>query len=318
MRNLAKIINQFSNRKVLVIGDFMVDKYIWGNTRRISPEAPIQIIEGIEETYSPGGAANVAANINSLGGKVYAVGVVGEDKEGRMLLSDLKNKGIEIQGIEKDKNKPTIIKMRIMSQGQQLLRVDYEDKGYIKTSLEKKLHKWIKKVMEDVGVVVVADYGKGTLTPNLIEKIIGLSKKYKNPIVCDFKSNHQRYYRKVTHITPSLEDAREVFVIEMVKYNDLQKIGKKLLGQFGSNILITKGEKGLSLFEASGRATHISAVAKEVYDVCGAGDTVLATAALSLVSGASLKQAAFLGNLAGGIAVGKRGTSLVAKEELLK
>lgn len=317
-RNLIKIINQFSNQKVLVVGDFMVDKYVWGNTWRISPEAPVQIVEGIEETYNPGGAANVAVNINGLGGKVYAVGVVGEDKEGKMLVSDLNSKGIEIQGIEKDTSKPTIVKMRIMGQEQQLLRVDYENKDYIKKSIEKKLLKWIEKVIKGIDIVVMSDYRKGTLTPNLIKEIIRLSKRYKKPITCDFRPSHQRYYRKVTLITPNLEEAIEMSGIEMAKYTDFHKIGKKLLGQFGSNILITKGKNGVSLFEISGRVTHIPAVVKEIYDVCGAGDTVLATTSLSLVSGASLKQAVFLGNLAGGIVVGKRGTSLITKEELLK
>ena len=299
---LLQILENFKGKKIMIIGDIMLDKYIFGNVERISPEAPVQVVEVEKEEYLPGGAANVANNIASLNANAFMVGVVGDDNEAKILQEELKKRKINTDGIIKDKNKPTTQKVRILGQKQQLLRIDYEKRDYLNKETENNILNFIKKRIDNIDAIIISDYAKGIITKDLITTIKNMASN--KIIVVDPKPKHKNLYKDVTLITPNLKEAKEMNNNE----NDLMK-------ELNTPILITKGEKGMSLIEKT-ETTNIPTKAKEVYDVSGAGDTVVATATLALTGGATLKQAAILANHAAGITVGKIGTSTVTIEEI--
>ncbi len=317
MNNLIKIIECFKGKKILVLGDVMLDKYIWGNVSRISPEAPVQVVEVVKESYAPGGAANVANNITALGAKSIIAGVVGKDRTKEQLVSNLKRRDIDVSGLMEDENKRTIRKVRVFGRSQQLLRFDYEKKGYVNADTENKIFEFIQNNIDNVDAIIISDYAKGTVTKNLMEKLIMLCEKKSKLIVVDPKPKHKDFYKNVTLITPNHKEAHEMAnIAEDAEDADINETGKKLLDELNSTILITRGEKGMSLFEKSGKITNIPTFAKEVYDIVGAGDTSVAAVALALVSGADFEEAAIIANHAAGIKVGKVGTSTVSIEEL--
>jgi len=318
MNKLINIVEQFKNKKILILGDIMLDKYIWGEVSRISPEAPVQIVNVVKENYVPGGASNVANNISALGAKSYMVGVVGNDSTKDKLVQELKKRNIDVSGLIKDENKRTILKVRVLGRNQQLLRFDYEKKGYIGKYTEEKMFDIIAQKIEEIDAVIVSDYAKGVITKSLMEKLQTLCSKNNKIIVVDPKPQNKDFYKNVTLITPNHTEAHNMTHLPEENFSDaeMEKLGKKLLEDMNSNILITKGEKGMSLFEKDGKITHIHAFAKEVYDIIGAGDTSVATATLALASGASFEEAAIVANHAAAITVGKVGTSTVDIEEL--
>lgn len=320
MNNLIKIIGKFKDKKILILGDVMLDKYIWGDVSRISPEAPVQIVNVVKESYSPGGAANVANNIAALSAKSFMVGVVGKDTTKNELIEELKKRNIDVNGLIEDENKRTIRKVRVFGRNQQLLRFDYEKKGYVDSKTEANILEFISKKIDDIDAVIVSDYAKGTITKNLMEKLIALCKEKNKIIVVDPKPKHKHFYKNATLITPNHKEAHEMTdLAEEEPWDiDIEGMGKKLLEELNSTILITKGEKGMSLFEKGGKTTSIPTFAKEVYDIVGAGDTSAATLTLALASGASFEEAAIIANHAAGITVGKIGTSTVSIEELRK
>ncbi|MBS3096374.1 bifunctional hydroxymethylpyrimidine kinase/phosphomethylpyrimidine kinase [Candidatus Woesearchaeota archaeon] len=299
-QRLLKILEQFKNKKILVIGDIMLDKYIWGDVSRISPEAPVQVVNVMRETYEAGGAANVANNVSALTGNAFMAGIAGNDEAKRILLDELSKKGIDTGGIFLDKDKPTTQKVRIIGKSQQLLRVDYEKKEHVHKDIEGKMISFLDKIIKQVDVIVVSDYAKGVIT---------------KAVIVDPKPKHKDLYANVTLVTPNNAEASEMTGIEDGDESVLE-MGSKLLKYLNANVLVTRGEKGMSLFEKDGITTHIPAKAKEVYSIIGAGDTVVATIALALASGADLKEAATLANIAAGIKVGKIGTASVSIEEI--
>ncbi len=315
-QKLLKILENFKNKKILVIGDIMLDKYIWGEVSRISPEAPVQVVNVLKETFESGGAANVANNISSLGGASFMVGITGNDHSRKILVDELSSKSINTEGIFIDKDKPTTQKVRILGKGQQLLRVDYENKEHIHHDIENSIIKFVESKIKESDVVVISDYAKGVITPEVSKKIISLAKQHKKPVIVDPKPKHKDFYKEVDLITPNNSEASEMSGIENGSDGSISEIGNQLLKNLDSNILLTRGEKGMSLFEKDKSITHIPAKAKEVYSLIGAGDTVVATAALAIASGAGLKDAAFLANTAAGIKVGKIGTASVTTEEI--
>ncbi len=299
---LIKTLENFKGKNILVVGDIMLDKYIFGKVDRISPEAPVQVLEVEKEEYTPGGAANVANNIASLQANASIVGTVGNDNEANILLNELKKRNINTEGIFTDKNKPTTRKVRILGHKQQLLRIDYEKKEYINKEIENNILNFIKNTT-NIDAIIISDYAKGVITKNLIENIKTIAQN--KIIIVDPKPKHKDLYKNVTLITPNLKEAKEMTDKE-----------ENLINELNSPILVTKGENGMSLLEKDGNITNIPTKAKEVYDVSGAGDTVVATLALALSSNATLKQAATLANHAAGITVGKIGTSTVTIEEI--
>ncbi len=313
---LIKIIGQFKNKKVLVVGDIMLDKYLWGEVSRISPEAPVQVVNVVRETYEPGGAANVANNVSALSGTAFMVGIAGNDEAKNILLEELKHRGINTEGIFIDNDKPTIQKIRVMGRGQQLLRVDYEKKEHTSKDVENSMVRFFERKMKDFDIVVISDYAKGVITQAVSSKLVGIAKENSKEVIVDPKPKHKELYSNVSLITPNNAEASEMTGIEESDSEAVLEMGSKLVKYLNANVLITRGEKGMSLFEKDGSASHIPAKAKEVYSLIGAGDTVVATMALAMASGAGMKEAAFLANIAAGIKVGKIGTASVSVEEI--
>ena len=317
MKNkLLKILDNFKDKKILVIGDIMLDKYIWGDVSRISPEAPVQVVNVLKETFEAGGAANVASNVAALGGFPYMVGISGNDEAKNTLIEEMGKKCINTEGVIIDKDKPTTQKVRILGKSQQLLRVDYENREHIHHEIENLIIRFVEKNINDADIVVISDYAKGVVTREVSRKIISLAKQSKKPIIVDPKPKHRDFYKEVDLITPNNNEASEMSGIEDGSDESVMEIGKNLLKNLDTNVLLTRGEKGMSLFEKDGSVSHIPAKAREVYSLIGAGDTVVATIAMAIASGAELKDAAFLSNIAAGIKVGKIGTASVSVEEI--
>ena len=315
-KKLLAILDQFSKKSILVIGDLMLDKYLWGDVTRISPEAPVQVVNVVKETFAPGGASNVATNVSALSGKVFMAGISGNDDARKILLNELGKRNINTDGILIDPDKPTTQKIRIMGKGQQLLRVDYENKTHLHDDIELSIMKFFDSIFSKVDVIVISDYSKGVITEKVSQKLIELSSRFNKPLIVDPKPGHKKLYRGATLITPNNSEASEMTEIEDGSDDSIISMGKMLMEDLDTNVLITRGEKGMSLFEKNSSITHIPANAREVYSIIGAGDTVVATLALSLACKADLKDAALLANIAAGIKVGKIGTASVSIDEI--
>jgi len=316
--DLLKLVDLFKKQSVLVVGDAMVDKFIWGKVSRISPEAPVPVVEVTKETATLGGAGNVASNITALGGKAYIVSVAGKDLTADSMESMFADKGINTEYLVYDNNRPTIVKTRIIASNQQVVRVDKEIKGSFLHSTAEKIMKNIEAVMPKVNGVIISDYGKGVVTEKVLKKIISLAKKYKIPVTVDPKIEHFKKYKGVTTITPNTKEAVEGMNAKNISTDaDIEALGKKILKLLNSeSVLITRSEKGMTLFEKGGKITNIPTRAKEVFDVTGAGDTVISAMTMALAAKADLFSAAEVANFAAGIVVGKVGTATASPEEI--
>lgn len=317
MSRLEDIINNFSKTNIFILGDIMMDHYIWGKVSRISPEAPVPVVEVARETLLLGGAANVLNNILSLSGRAMIGGVVGHDDMGKKIIHDLRQKGVHTEGIIVESTRPTTVKTRIIAHSQQVVRFDRESKGQINGSTRDIILDYISNNMSELDAIIISDYSKGVVTQALIDGILSLTKMKGIPVMVDPKVNHFSLYKGVTLVTPNNLEASIATGIEIHNEGALIKAGSTLLEQLGCKaVLITRGEEGMSLFEDTGEITHIPTVASEVYDVTGAGDTVIATSTLAISAGATFKEAATIANHAAGIVVGKVGTATVKIEEL--
>jgi rfaE bifunctional protein kinase chain/domain len=316
MNRNKNLIEQFKKLNLAVLGDLMLDKYIYGSVERISPEAPIPIVLVKEEKYVLGGAANVAANITSLGARAHLFGVVGKDEAQMLFLKNCELSHIDASGVFSDKARPTIQKIRVIGQHQQLLRIDYEKETY----LEKNNNDFfIGKLqsLSQLDAIILSDYAKGAINEDLAEKVKEIARIKKIPLIVDPKPKHKLFYKNVSLITPNLKEAQELSGIHVDSLASLERCGACLNDFFNCDIIITTGEKGMSIFPLRGTMHHIPTQATEVYDVSGAGDTVAATLTLALASGADLRDAAELANIAAGIKVKKLGTATVSWKELL-
>jgi D-beta-D-heptose 7-phosphate kinase/D-beta-D-heptose 1-phosphate adenosyltransferase len=323
-KKLESILKGFPKVKLLVVGDIMMDRSILGKVSRISPEAPVPVIIAEKEDFNLGGAANVAHNIRSLGGIVSLCGVVGDDENGQKLYKKMIEKGIQAQGIFFEPGRQTTVKTRIIAHHphyQQLVRVDRETTDRLNISTSRNLTKFLKDKIMDFDGIIISDYGKGLLTKKLIQTIIERGKKSKRLIMVDPKLKNFFFYKGATVITPNTNEACEASRITAKDQSSVEKIGRNLLKRLKCNALvITQGEKGMTIFEPHQEPYPVPTVAKKVYDVTGAGDTVIGTMALALGTGpgVSVKDAASLANYAAGIVVGEVGTATVSKDELLK
>jgi D-beta-D-heptose 7-phosphate kinase/D-beta-D-heptose 1-phosphate adenosyltransferase len=304
----------------MVVGDLMLDEYIWGDVRRISPEAPVPVVDVGRQTTVPGGAANAAVGIVSLGGKVALGGLVGADGAAQRLREALKDRGIGSDGLVVNPERPTTTKTRIVAGAQQVVRADVESCDPPDVTLEEDLLRWIEKAAAVADAVLVSDYAKGVVTPRLSQGAIATANARRIPVVVDPKGIDFSKYRGATVVTPNLLEAERVAGMTINDEQSLFRAGQALAVHLGeSAVLVTRGARGMSLFGPGSNAQpeHIAAVARNVFDVTGAGDTVAAALALSLASGASLADAARLATLAAGIVVGKVGTSSAILDELL-
>jgi D-beta-D-heptose 7-phosphate kinase/D-beta-D-heptose 1-phosphate adenosyltransferase len=316
--NIKRVIKHFKNASVLVVGDLMLDEFIWGKVSRISPEAPVPVVWTTSESVMPGGASNVANNVRSLGGEVYLAGVVGDDERGRILLDELSNRKINIDGIIRDNERPTTLKTRVIAHSQQVVRIDKEKVSNIAEDAIKRLLDFSEEIIDDVDAVIIEDYGKGVIVPGLLSPLIRLAKRHKKIITVDPKENHFPMYKNVTTITPNQQEAAMAAGIQAEGGASIEEIGKKLLKRLNCEaVLITLGENGMCVFEKSGRITRIPTVAQEVYDVSGAGDTVISAYTLAVASGAKTIEAAHIANCAAGIVVGKVGIAVTTQDELI-
>jgi D-glycero-beta-D-manno-heptose-7-phosphate kinase len=314
---ITQYLIDFSSKNIAIIGDLMLDKYIFGDVERISPEGPIPIIAVTKVKHVPGGAANVATNITTLNGNAYLLGVVGDDVSKEILINETKKFNIDASGIIIDKTKITIKKVRVISQNQQLLRIDHEDTKYIDSYTNGQFIKSLERFNE-VSVIIISDYAKGTITEEFMRNIKSYATKNNIKIIVDPKPIHYSFYKDVFLITPNKKEAEEMSGIKIFDNKTLEICGRKLMNQLNCRVIITLGEKGMSIFEPDEKPTHISTTAKEVYDVSGAGDTVVAALSLAISAGSTLHEAAIIANHAAGIKVGKVGTAPVFLEELKK
>jgi len=319
MKELESLLDRLAQAKVLIVGDLILDQYIWGEVNRISPEAPIPVVEVVRESFSPGGASNVANNICALGAGVEVCGIIGKDGYGRMLMDLLEEKTMGVQGVVQDDTRPTTLKTRIVAHKQQVVRVDREDVRDPSPDILQTLKGRIEDLLSQVDAMILEDYGKGVLQAELLKEILPLARKMGKIVTVDPKKDHFMYYRGVTAITPNRSEAEWAAEIQIKDASSLYEAGKKLLEKLDSEaVLITLGEKGMCLVEKGAPPLEIPALAREVYDVSGAGDTVIAVFTTALVAGATLKQAAMLSNIAGGLVVEKLGTATVDCDELRK
>ena len=312
-----KIIRGFKNKKILVIGDIILDHYIWGRVSRISPEAPVPVVEVTRESFLLGGAANVAHNIVSLGGRASVIGINGEDIAGEALMNILRQRGVNCEGIFTE-NRPTTVKTRVIAHNQQVVRFDREDRKYVDGKILKGILKYINSVLFQYDAVIVSDYQKGMISRELIRDIVKKAKPKEMFIAVDPKVGHFDFYKGVSLITPNLMEASSGSNIDIRNDRELLRAGKSLMKKLSCKaVLITRGEQGMSLFE-KGKVTHIPTVARKVYDVTGAGDTVISAFTLSSASGANMEEAAVIANHAAGIVVGEVGTAVATPEQLLE
>lgn len=319
--NLLKDILDLRDQSILVVGDTMVDRFVWGKVSRISPEAPVPVVEVTKETQTLGGAGNVANNITSLGAKAYIITVIGNDLDGLCMKEMLKNKNINTDFVIVDKQRPTTLKTRIVASNQQVVRVDKEIKGFFSGKTEVSILKNIDEIIKKVDGVIISDYAKGIVTDKVLKKIITLAKKKKIPVTVDPKVENFKKYKHITCMTPNTKEAIDGMNAQhqgIKTDEDIARLGKKILKLLQSqSVLITRGEKGMTIIEKN-KITHIPTRAKEVYDVTGAGDTVIATMTLALAAKWKLVEAAEIANFAAGIVVGKVGTATVTVDEIIK
>ena len=320
-RRAMEIISAFPRAGVLVIGDIMLDHFIWGKVSRISPEAPVPVVDVQKDSVMLGGCANVLNGIDTMGGRVYVAGVIGADNIGKSILKELYAKKINTRGIIVDKKRPTTLKTRIVAHGQQVVRFDKESKKAISPAETKKILQYVESIRGKIGTIVVSDYSKGVVSKKLIEGIKDIVKNSGILICVDPKYNDFSAYEGAHVITPNHHEAQKAAGMEITNGNDLERLSENILKKHDFQaMLVTRGEDGMSLFENGCQIfhTYFPAQAKEVYDVTGAGDTVIGVLALSLAAKANLKEATCLANVAAGIVVGKIGTSTVSREELIK
>ena len=301
---------QFSKARLLVVGDVMLDRYWFGDTNRISPEAPVPVVQVSKIDERLGGAANVARNVAALGAKTTILGVIGDDEPGRRVLELLKSSGVDSQ-LEVDGKVPTTVKLRVIARQQQLIRLDFEE-APSQAALAHKLERY-EKLVGDADVVILSDYGKGAL--GQVALMIEQARAQKKMILVDPKGDDYAKYRGATVLTPNRSELRQV-VGQWTSEEELTKKAQELRVSLSLKaLLLTRSEEGMSLYTETG-VSHVKAQAREVFDVSGAGDTVIGTLAVALAAGWPLERAMALANRAGGIVVGKLGTATVTSEEL--
>jgi D-beta-D-heptose 7-phosphate kinase/D-beta-D-heptose 1-phosphate adenosyltransferase len=303
----------------LVIGDLILDHYVMGRVSRISPEAPVPVVHVESETLRLGGAANVFNNILALGGKADLCGVIGADESGRLLLKELGKSRSGRGGVIIDHDRPTTRKSRVIAHNQQIVRYDMEGRQELKGTLQKRLLRYVESRIRELSCIVVSDYAKGVVSVALMTELTRMAALRKIPIIVDPKVEHFSYYKGVTVITPNHLEATQAAGLHGDDDQTINQAGAVIRQRLGcQSVLITRGEKGMSLYEGEGTSWHLPTQARQVYDVTGAGDTVIGTLALALATGASMREAATLANHAAGIVVGMVGTATVSPKQLLE
>jgi rfaE bifunctional protein kinase chain/domain len=316
-QRLDEIFQNFNNKRIFVIGDLMLDVYIWGKVGRISPEAPVPIVEVQEESYRFGGAANVGMNVKSLGGIPVLVGVIGYDKEGTVIDALMEENDLEKDGIFYDDNRPTTVKTRIIAHSQHVVRVDKEDKKDISEEMENKILQFLQQRKNEIDGIILEDYNKGVLTKNLIKQVIDFANQNKILITVDPKFDNFFEYQNVTVFKPNRKETEDALGIKLDSEERVFEAGRRLKEKLNPEyLLLTRGEKGMTLFSKNGDVHTIPTRARKVADVSGAGDTVIATITMALAAGAEIEEAATIANRAAGLVCEEVGVVPVNRELL--
>jgi len=316
----AELAARVNGRRIVVYGDLMLDEFVWGDVTRISPEAPVPVVDVRRESIRLGGAANVLANLIALGARASVVGVVGRDRAGERLADALEEARAEnaTAGLVTDESRPTTTKTRIIAHNQLVVRADRERRTPVEREAEDQLIEALTAALQEADAFVVSDYDKGAVTPRVLAKILPRATERKIPVLIDPKIRNFDFYRPATLVTPNHHEALRLTNSEDDTDEGMALAARSLRERLGcESVLITRGEHGMMLLEGNAPPVYVETVAREVYDVTGAGDTVIATLAAALASGGSLTEAAALANHAAGIVVGKLGTATASVEELI-
>ncbi|MCH9024948.1 MAG: D-glycero-beta-D-manno-heptose-7-phosphate kinase [candidate division Zixibacteria bacterium] len=317
LRRIREITSGFGDARVLILGDIMLDEYMYGSVDRISPEAPVPVVNISSSKILLGGAANVAANICSLGGEALLLGTVGDDEAASKISQLLKTEKISNDLLVTDLTRRTTIKTRIIAHSQQIVRADREDRHEVNPDIEKEIISRFLSVADDIQAVIVSDYGKGVINQSLLEKLMSVCLQKNIFVAVDPKETHFNNYQRVSLITPNHHEAGFAYGRRIHNEKDLLEVGKGLLKRLqAKSILITRGPDGMSLFTEDSEPTHIPTFAKKVYDVTGAGDTVIAVFVAATCAGADLVESAIVANAGAGLTVGEIGTATVTTDDL--
>jgi len=315
--SLLAYVRKFPQAKILVIGDLIMDEFIWGKVERISPEAPVPVVNVSSESLRLGGAGNVLNNVHDLGSKTLVCGVIGNDEMGRKLIHQLRLMGINTEGVIVEKDRVTTVKTRVIAHNQQVVRFDRESRATMESTSLGRIISFMKEHLKELDAVIISDYQKGMVSQELLKEILPLLQESGKIICVDPKPKHFSLYQGITVITPNQNEASIGIGMEIEGEEGLMRVGRAILDTLNCKMaLITRGEEGMTLFEQGGRITHIPTVAREVYDVTGAGDTVISAFSLALAVGASPLEAAVIANYAAGIVISKLGTATANREEL--
>jgi rfaE bifunctional protein kinase chain/domain len=314
---IDEIFRQMEGKRIAVIGDLMLDRYIWGSVSRISPEAPVPVIDMENEQARLGGAANVAKNIKSLGGEPLLIGVIGADNSGKQLFEIIRESHFSTDGLVIDPSRPTTVKTRVIAHAQHVVRIDRELKADISHTIQEKILNVLRANIDSLDAIILEDYNKGVAVESLIRQIIQIGNEQKKIITVDPKFNNFFEYKHVTVFKPNRKEAEAVIGARMKNQDDIHKTGQLLMKKLQArNVLLTLGENGMALFESDGSISHIPTWARTVADVSGAGDTVISTLTMALAARSSIREAATLANYAGGIVCGYVGIVPIDKTEL--
>lgn len=315
---LKDIVERLSGVKVLVVGDLMLDRYWWGDVTRISPEAPVPVVRLRKDTFAAGGAANVAANVAGLGATAYLTGTIGADAEGERFISLIEELNISSEYLVKTPGRPTTVKTRIIANNQQIVRVDQEETDGLQEVAENALWTGVSRVIEDVDVVIISDYAKGALTDAIVTRLITKARELNKPVLVDPKGKDYSKYRGAALLTPNRREAAEACHLESETQDLVEGAGKRLLSELELDaVLITQGEDGMTLFREGIVPEHLGAMAREIYDVTGAGDTVIACIGAAVGAGAGYLEAAKLANLGASLVIQHIGTTFLKSGDLL-
>ena len=318
-RALERIVKNFSGKKLLVVGDLLLDQFIWGEVSRISPEAPVPVVWVKDEDLMPGGACNVASNLSKLGAQVSIVGIVGNDNNGRILKGLMAEQNVNIDGVVTDESRPTTLKTRVIAHHQQVVRIDREDTRDFPASDVARIKEYLRGKIKSFDGIIIEDYGKGVVTEELLKTIVPLAKRYGKIVAVDPKENHFSYYKGVSVITPNNHEVSKAVGYPITDEASIMKASGELINKLKLDVLLlTRGEKGMMVVRKGKPPKSIPTIAQEVFDVSGAGDTVIAVYTLAMVSGGSPIVSAHIANCAAGIVVGKVGTATVETGELIK
>ncbi len=317
--DIDRIVEAFEGKRILVAGDLMLDRYWSGEVERISPEAPVPVVRKSGAFAVPGGAANTACNVAALGAQASLLGVAGLDEAGLELRAILARRGVDCSGIRDAGRRPTTVKLRVMAHDQQVVRIDEEDTAPISASLAAAVVKRAARLMPRMDAVLISDYAKGFATPPVVQGIIAAARLNGKPVVVDPKGADFHRYRGATVIKPNRHELSVLTGTASVNREDAIAAARRLLNATDcSAIVLTEGKHGMTLVQQGGREEHFPSVARQVYDVTGAGDTALATLAVALAAGAALSDAVWLSNLAAGLAVAEPGTVAVPRENIMQ